>query len=395
MKLLLFTDIPPSTNFTGGIYLANLLSALPAGSISCFNLLNPIFSPQIPEAFAGLEMQKYKKPREDRGNNRLGFILSPIFEGYHSTFIYPKIIDEIARFAEKTRPTAMLVSLQGQSMIRLARPVAHRLGIPLYSMIYDPPGWWMRAFRVNRFTAQVVQKEFGAVLRESVKVFTASWAMTEYYDRTYGIQSTALLPSLEQKIARPPAAEPLSADEFSICMAGQLYAKEEWKALLRALHELNWTLNGKSVKIKLLAPYIELVADGKAANIEFLGWRSQEETIHIFEQTDLLYCPYWLNPEYAMESKLSFPSKLSAYLASGRPVFFHGPEDSSPGKFLKEHDAALMCSTRDTAEIIRLLQNIDQDTARYAQLAQNGRTAFDRHFTLENLRNVVRTALGL
>lgn len=394
MKLLLFTDIPPSTNFTGGIYLANLLSALPVENISCFNLLNPIFSPEIPQAYTGMPMQVFNKPREDRGNSRIGFILSPLYESYNSTIIYPKILDAIAHFAEKMQPTAMLVSLQGQSMIRLARPAAHRLGIPLYSMIYDPPGWWMRAFKVNRFTARTVLNEFGAVLRESVQVFTASWAMSEFYDRTYGIHSTPLLPSLAQEIARPPADEPVSKNEFSLCMAGQLYAKEEWKALLGALHELNWTLNGKKVKIRLLAPYVELLADGKPANIEFLGWRPQEETIRIFEQTDLLYCPYWLNPEFSMESRLSFPSKLSAYLASGRPVFFHGPEDSSPGKFLKEHDAALMCHTHNTAEIIRLLQGIDSDTARYAQLAHNGRKAFDQHFTMENLHSVVRSAMG-
>ena len=121
-------------------------------------------------------------------------------------------------------------------------------------------------------------------------------------------------------------------------------------------------------------------------NIEFLGWRSQEETLNIFANSDLLYCPYWFDPAYEVEARLSFPSKLTTYLASGRPVLFHGPAFASPALFLEQNKAAFFCYALDGKIIIEKLNEIITDGELYRLISRNGRLAFDRFLTTDCMR---------
>jgi glycosyltransferase involved in cell wall biosynthesis len=100
----------------------------------------------------------------------------------------------------------------------------------------------------------------------------------------------------------------------------------------------------------------------------------------------VLYCPYWFDSNFKDEAKLSFPSKLTTYLAAGRPVFFHGPEYSSPARFLRENEAGLCCYSLSTEEIIKTLTKLVSDKRQYMMLSQNGSVAFKEYLTLESMR---------
>ena len=91
----------------------------------------------------------------------------------------------------------------------------------------------------------------------------------------------------------------------------------------------------------------------------------------------------------------SFPSKLPTFLAAGRPVFFHGPEEAAGGRFLRENSAAACCHSLEPKEIRRQLEFVLSDRARYAELAKQGREAFDRHLTLERMREAIAKLLGI
>jgi hypothetical protein len=121
-------------------------------------------------------------------------------------------------------------------------------------------------------------------------------------------------------------------------------------------------------------------------NVEYLGWHSQEETIKLLSEVDVLYCPYWFDPAFYDESRLSFPSKLTTYLAAGRPVFFHGPEYASPAEFLKARNAAECCFSLDSAAIIASLTKLAVDETYYQQTAQNGHKAFMDCLTMPALK---------
>jgi glycosyltransferase involved in cell wall biosynthesis len=116
--------------------------------------------------------------------------------------------------------------------------------------------------------------------------------------------------------------------------------------------------------------------------VEFLGWHSQEETIQLLSEADVLYCPYWFDSAFEEESRLSFPSKLTTYLAAGRPVLFHGPAYASPAVFLKERGAGECCFSLDTDSIIASLTKLANDEAFYKETTFNGTNAFMECLTM-------------
>lgn len=243
----------------------------------------------------------------------------------------------------------------------------------------------MRANKVHPTISQQILDEFGETLRASASTGTASWAMAKEYGKLYGAKTTPFLPSLPPELAVLPADAPSPGPYFSIGMAGQMYAQNEWNALIQALTNVDWQIAGRRVRIKLLGRWFGLGSNGKMF-VEVLGWHSQEETIKVLSEVDILYCPYWFDPIFYEEARLSFPSKLTTYLATGRPVLFHGPEYASPAVFLSKRSAGEFCYSLETDAIIASLTKLAEDEGFYKQVAQNGTKAFTECLTMPVLR---------
>jgi glycosyltransferase involved in cell wall biosynthesis len=388
MKLLLLTDIPPASNYTAGIVLAQLASRLVPGSLVCFCVKDKDLHPVIPDDLSWLKIEYVTKPRENWAflPRQLGEISSVVGQAWTEIQTNSALRSKIVRFAQYHAVDAVWCVLQGQTMIRLAFSVAQELGLPLLTQVWDPPTWWLRARRVDQFSSNRTLSQFAAALKSSKCCATASWAMATDYHNRYGCQTIPFLPSLESTWAIPPATRLCDASEFTIGLAGQIYATDEWNALLKALEMIDWTLAGKPVRIRLLGRFVNLTANS-ATNIEFLGWRSQSESLNILSQTDLLYCPYWFTEEFHEESRLSFPSKLTTYLAAGRPVFMHGPAYASPTVCLTENKAAVCCTSIDPQKIASSLQEIAQNKDLYTATAHNGHKAFLQYLTLDKLHS--------
>lgn len=387
MRILLLTDMPPCRNFTAGIVLDQLCSFLPEGLLACYAVVERGLDPQIPSHLSSMPVEYDEKPRE-RWHILPGFLGSStsLLMGSYTSFVeVRKIASRVIRFGKRFGADALWCVLEGQTMIHLALPVSRGLGVPLYTEVWDPPGWWLRSRKVDRITTGRVLREFGRVMRSSVSCATASWAMAEQYRRVYGAHAVPLLPSLDLRLALPPAKGPHRGTQFVIGISGQLYATDAWDALIASLDSVDWKIQGRDVRILLMGRWVSFQAGGKV-NIEFLGWRSQEETVRLLADTDVLYCPYWFDSAYEMEARLSFPSKLTTYLAAGRPVVFHGPPYASPARFLKKHSAGVYCYSLNKGEIIKRLNQLALGGDSYAVVTRNGRAAFEKYLTLPALR---------
>lgn len=395
MKVLLLTDMPPCTNYTAGIFLNHLVSMIPVEDIVCYSVLNPDLKPEILQEILNIPLKIVAKPRENWGSIRiLGPLVSLVMETFTELINIPKISRDIADFARTHHVDAIWCTLEGQTMIRLARKVAELSGLPLYTHIWDTPGWWMRAWKVNSIIAKGVINEYERAIQQSKKCAVASWAMKQEYEKFFGVECVPLVGSLEKNMALPPASKLNLADGFiQIGIAGQIYARDTWDALMYALDSVNWLIRGFPVKIKVLGLWLDPAL--QRPQIEFLGWHSQKETIEILSQLDILYVPYWFDPVFEQEARFSFPSKVTTYLASGRPVFFHGPEYSSPGRFLEKNNVGLCCHSQDPLEIIEQLARLIDDQVYYQKITANGHTLLLEELTFDALKKSLYTFLPL
>ena len=174
MKILLLTDMPPTLDYTAGIFLENMLKTIPKENIACVTVLNKSLKPILTANAASVPYKVLRKPRENWGIYFGGNILSLVMEPLIARFSIPSVARKVVQFAKSQKVDKIWVTLEGQTMIRLAYLVSQMTDIPLYSQVYDPPQWWMRANKVNHFITNSVIDLFSKILQESKKCALAS-----------------------------------------------------------------------------------------------------------------------------------------------------------------------------------------------------------------------------
>jgi hypothetical protein len=112
-------------------------------------------------------------------------------------------------------------------------------------------------------------------------------------------------------------------------------------------------------------------------------------------ECDILYCPYFFDEKRKEISRTSFPSKVTTYLAAGRPILYHGPDYASPAIFLREHGAAEFCHSLATGDILGVISRLATDESLYRTVAENGHAAMLEHLTFESLKAYLYRFLGM
>jgi glycosyltransferase involved in cell wall biosynthesis len=378
--------------------LAQMCRFVPKGSLASFVVLNPHLSPVLFPDLDWIPTRIARKPSEAgfRGPKR-NFVEKLISFGVETArrkIDVPRLIDEAYEFAVEQQIDAIWVVIQGQTIVRMAAPLAKRLGVPIYSQVWDPVSWWLSAHNVDSINSHKVEVQFDELLNKSEACAAASWAMAELYVEKYETKSTAVIASHDSGIAQPASITLRNDSELVIGMAGQFYAVEAWLQMINALNLARWQVNGRVVKLMVMgrdAPPGLIPRD----NLLFMGWQSQLQTIELLSRNcDLLYCPYPFADDMVDVSRLSFPSKLSTYFAAGRPILFHGTRDSSPARYLDRFKAGFVCDDPYPAAIYNAVQTLVERPDLYRAYAIAASEAFFRDFTLKSMRSNFYEFLG-
>lgn len=397
MKLLLLTDMPPCKNHDRGLVLHELCSFLPEDSVACFTVLERDLAQTIDPALEGIPYRWFAKPPERqprRCPGRLGALECFLAESYLEAFVVKGLSRLAADFAKEFGAQAIWCVLQGQTMVRMAVDVHKLTGLPLLTQVFDLPEWWLKDNALDGWSYRLLLKTFGKALKYSHACATASWAMAETFKAQYHIDTFPLIPSIDASWAMPPAKSIHDRDSLVIGIAGRISSQIEWASLISALDEINWTIGGKKIVIRLLGRLIETYSKNPQ-HIEYLGWHNRKDTIKLLSEADILYCAYWFDPAFKAKTHQSFSSRITTYLAAGRPILFHGPAWASAGLFLKEHNAALCLDDLSPSAVRESLSRLVADDELYQQLAANGLEVFKNHLTLQTMKSQFFGFLGI
>jgi len=391
---MLFTEIPPCTNYTAGIVLNDMCEFLLEGghNVSCFYIHSPLEFNIPDDKKERINFKSAEKPFEYWGHKKYSFIQSLLGNNIKVRSHLKAIVDDVTAFVQQNSVDLIWVVVQGQSIIKLTRPISQNTGVPYVVQLWDPLIWWLTETKCDIFTRALVFREYKRVIKESECLIAASWAMAEGYQKKYKCKkSIPVIRGFETGRMNPTRSK--DDGRYIIAMSGQMYAAEELKTLIGALRSLNWTINDKTVCLKLYGHEFNLELE-EGDNVELLGWYKQAELLQELANADLLYCPYKFDTSFEEVAKFSFPSKLSTYLKTGVLVLFHGPEYSSPQKFLEENNAAYLCNSNNIHEVSQTLVNIDNDQ-QSSEIVTNGYEAFLSHLTLDKMKENFYKALGL
>ncbi len=387
-KVLLVTPAPPNTALTGALMLHEMFKNLPKENLSCYAVMNRELDPAIHEYWYGIDYHFRHKPNEAKSRSLPGLagdIEVFLKEEYSRCTSVKKIAQDVIAFARKTGVEKIWCVLEGQTLIRIAKHLQDELALPMVSQVWDPPTWWMRDNQVDAWSQRKVLDTFAEVLAKSTAVATASFAMADEYKHLYGCNAMPVMPGVSTDWLAAPAQQPHGSDKLIIGFAGQVYADAEWTKLLKVLDDNNWTVNGRQVVIHAFGRSLNLYRRS-FANIRYFGWRTQQESIEMLSQCDVLFCPYWFSSTFENEAKLSFPSKLSTYFAAGRPVLFFGPQYASPGRFIQEHNAGIAVTDNSETALLSALEELIKDEKKYAECASNAQAALLQHLSSETMQ---------
>lgn len=243
MNILLFSDIPPCSNYSAGIVLMQECEFLleQGHQVNCFAVVDAQVKPEIPDRLKkSMKFKRVAKPQEDWG----GGWRSRLMNGAMARRL-PMITREAAEFAKETETELLWIVEQGQSIILQARPLAKATGLPYVMQTWDSPEWWLDTHHFDEVTRAKVLKEYGEALAGAECFIAASKNMEQEFKERYHCKRA--------KAVRLgfPVEEPMQVerDEKSFIIGpwqDQVYATAEFTALVQALEKLDWHWGGKA-----------------------------------------------------------------------------------------------------------------------------------------------------
>jgi len=400
MKVLLLTDLPPCDDYTAGLVLSAMARFVPAESLCCFTVVNPTIPVKMSPEFSGMPVEFHRKPNENwawiprrRLFNWATEAFVNVSERLTHKFEVEPLIEKAVAFGRAQGVDRVWAVLEGQTMIRMAEPVAARLGVPLHTHVWDPFSWWAKANRLDPRTAANVQSRFDRAVRASKAVATASQPMADLYRQCFNVDAVPVIASHADSLAKTPPKR-ISADGMLLIgMAGQFYSATEWLSLLESMRAANWRVAGRDLRIVVMGPQVPPQMD--EGRIIFLGWKTQAQAAGILSNCDFLYCPYPFDPTMKEVSQFSFPSKLVLYLAAGRPIVFHGPDYSAPALYIRNNGCGLVADQLFPTAVFNAIERLTVSPELYEASAAGAQRAFVRDFTLQSMQRAFSAFLDL
>jgi glycosyltransferase involved in cell wall biosynthesis len=389
-KILLVTDVPPSQKYTAGIALEQLCRNIPLDSLLIYTASSRYVDQSISPEFETVIRATDLKPREGYRNcdrRKLPLFLAlfayRFLKERWNAVCAKMLLKRILRFAEPHDIGIVWCVLQGQTMVRIAAPLADALNAKLYVQVWDSLNWWLLNHHVDPISRRWLNQLFDDTLKRADGCATASDHMNELYTQKYGTRCVPLVHSRLQSTVLPPDSNFACPDKVTIGFAGQLYAQDAFHALIHMLEFVKWEVAGKKIEIYMFGQNHEWYSK-TYSNIKFLGWRGQDELIPSLRQFDVLYMPYTFDLKFKETMMTSFPSKLVAYLTAGRPVLYHGPDYSSVFSTLtKAKASAGMCTKLTRSAIYNALYAIITNEQKRFDAVVNGHKLVLEKFTIE------------
>jgi len=111
--------------------------------------------------------------------------------------------------------------------------------------------------------------------------------------------------------------------------------------------------NGEAIEFTVMGDVAEQHRSSLSAlrAVKMLSRRSHSECLDAMKAADLLYLPLAFDRKSSRISRYSLPTKLPEYLATGKSVFFHAPQESAVFRFAERYDLTPRLATVEPAAL--------------------------------------------
>jgi hypothetical protein len=303
------------------------------------------------------------------------------------------ITRQIAEFASEQRVERVLMTLNTQTLNAIAADLAKQTGLPLFCIVWDPPVALARYHGWDLASTNWSRRKFDSAMKASRQAMVVSEAMVQQYERDYGVPCVIVRHAFEDHIVR--AVLPTKDESVvRIGFAGTLYDQSQMNCLIAALNLMDWVIDGRPVSIRMIGNFYRFTELNGPANIELLGWRSTEDTRRLLSQCDITYLPVSFAERFSEFARLAFPTKLSTFLAAGRPVLVHGPDVAAPVPFCRKQGFGVACTSMDAMALKDVIAEL-MTPGTYEVLQGNVRRTCIEHFSRAVMKRQFAQFIGV
>lgn len=392
---LLITSSAPGLSGVGGVLIGDMLNVDGVSRISLAAIVSRGQAEKSDKSrileFQSLEPKAEWFPEPRRS------LFGTLSRLRHRVFSYDRhvsmLVQNAREFLAKTAPEQLWVILNSTSAIDLTYSLLPDLKCELIVQVWDDPYHLCQQRLVDRVTRERTMSRFQTLLRRATRVGVICEEALEHYGRISPVPMTIVRHGLEGQDTTP-RCDVGTPGEFRIGFSGSLYAFDAWKTLERALDRTNWQLNGRKVVLIVAGGHIAFTSRSRA-DARFVGWRSQSELHELLCSCDAVYLPQSFSSGDRALTQLSFPTKLSSYVATGRPVIAHGPVYGSVNRFCHEHGFGAVCDSLDPGELLSILTALACDEDFRKRQAESSTRVAQTQLTYDQFASGVRKLLGV
>ena len=251
---------------------------------------------------------------------------------------------------------------------RLQRYVLKQAAKPAAVFMMDDIWEYNSGFSMLRY---MLRREVKKLIPMCKAHFAISEMMKREYDKMFGIDSVILTKGIPQ-IEEPDFME--LHKPIKLLYTGKLiYGRD--KSLAKVAKALSIINDGAEVKAELhiytqtdITPQLESVLNcpGSCFIHKPIPY---SEVLKVQKDSDIVLFVESLEQAQRHVARLSFSTKLTDYLASGKCIFAVGAADIAPIEYLRKHEAAQICTTYD--EIHMKVQELIEHREKISMLARN------------------------
>ncbi|WP_182864987.1 hypothetical protein [Stieleria mannarensis] len=391
----LLTSSAPGTPGVGGVLIQAMLGCEDVQPVRIASILAPAVRESVTKTHTS--SVTFFDPVDE--------FYDPIHKGIAGTIkrlrrrqtVYDRAIEVLAerlrQYLNQNPPEQLWLILNSLATIDVATALLPAIRCRLLVQVWDDAEHLCLQRNCDRLTRRRTVGRFRRLLARADRTAVICEQMREAY-RPHVKNSPIVIRLGVDTEALQPRWAPSHPSEFRIGLSGSMYCHHEWRILQQCCDNLGWTIDGKRIVLVVVGGRIEFRSRSNA-ECRFYGWRPPEETHEIMSSCDVLYLPQSSAPENDPLTRLSFPTKLSSYVATGRPILVQAPRKGSLRPFCETHHFGAVCDADDLGAIERSLRLLATDKSFRVDQAEASCRVAREVLTARAFAAGVRSLLGI
>lgn len=307
---------------------------------------------------------------------------------------------ELDDFAADFAPDVLFIPIYPTIyMGRLQKYIIEKTGKPVVSYIADD-NYSFRSVGKNPamlLHRLILRRYVRYIITHSAKVMVISPKQKEEYDRIFGIDSVIMTKGIDfENVVYEPR---MPGHPIKMVYTGKLIIGRD-KALA-AIAEAMGRINADETKVELDIYTTDALTEDQQKMLnrngcQVKGALALDEVHAVQKQADILVFVESLEKKYRHTARLSFSTKITDYLKSGKCIFAVGDQDIAPIDYFRRYESAVTSTSYQ--EIGEKLQELVHDLSKieaYGRKAYTcGKTRHDRQRMDQLLRETLQLAAG-